>query len=72
MLDLFEDGITETKIKKGRVQKLCRYDEWIILEDGTVKRLLSKTWVKDFANTKTLQKKVLTMPSVEIGEEMLL
>lgn len=73
--DLFDD-ITEevvTTIKpKESIQTLCVYSEFMVLPSGEVKRSMVKSWVKGRKETKVMKSKVLQMPTLEVGEEMLI
>ena len=74
--DLFEDDITEEVVTtiqpKETIQTLCIYSEFIVLPSGEVKRSMVKSWTKGRKETKVMKSKILQMPTVEVGEEMLI
>jgi len=74
VFDLLEEEETiNTKIlPKSEVQILSVYSEFLLLPSGELKRGITKSWVKGKKETKTLKSKTLTMPKIELGEEILI
>jgi|GEM_PF-5470112 hypothetical protein len=69
-----EEPIIRDKVlpKTGEVQIISIYSEFLLLPSGELKRGTTKSWVKGKLETKTLKSKTLTMPKIEMGEEVLL
>lgn len=57
---------------KSEVQVIHMYAEYLLLPSGELRKGTFKTWVKGVKETKKLKSQTLTMPKIELGEEVLL
>lgn len=72
-IDLWDEGEIIAKFeKKETAQILSIYSEFIIMSDGTLKRLTCKSWVKGVKETKALKSRVIDKPVIELEDEVLM